>query len=181
MCQVQRWKGGEQQIPFWEVTGIPDPWRTGTLLCLSLTHLLPLSLRRICDYIRPTWIKHNNFFISRCWTSSYLQSPFCYVTEHTHRFWGPGHRHTWEALLCLPYLFCPPPWLLGHSPFQVYKVEFLYLQLLHRISHSKISFFVSNTMICRLLTAHSVILHNSWKHSLDCQGKRPFLCPLKRP
>lgn len=147
---------------------------------LSLTFLLPLSLRRTCDYSGPTWIKHNNFFISRCWTSSYLPSPFCYVTD-TSTGAEDQDTDTWGGLTLSTIFILPPPWLRGYSPFQAYKLEFLYLQLLHRISHPKISWFVSNTTICRLLTAHSVILHNSWKRSLDSQGKRPFLRPLKRP
>lgn len=79
-----------------------------------------------------------------------------------------------EALLCPQYLFSPPPWLRVYSPLQVYKLEFLYLQLLCRISHPKISCFVSNTLFCRLLTAHS-------QSSCTTLGSVPWTVKVRGP
>ena len=132
------------------------PNNTHSRTPLSPTLLLPLCLRRIFVMTRGhlddtqsrLHLKVLDIIISK-------KVPFA-MWQNTST--GSGDQDTdtrGEALLCPPYLFSPPPWLRVYSPLQVYKLEFLYLQLLHRISHPKISCFVSNTLFCRLLTAHS--------------------------
>lgn len=125
---------------------------------------------------------HNHFFTSRCWTSSYLQSPFCYVTEHIHRFWGSGHRHMWGGIT-LPTVFILPSSLTA-SIFSTPGAQtgiLISSAVAQNLSPQDQRLCLKHYVLQAPHSTLSVILHNSWKRSLNCQGKRPLLCPLQRP